>query len=118
MKNMTRFLVLVSFLIVCLFAGFSGQALAGVTSDNLSLDNFKLADSKPYDALAKAFQKTRQQTVSTSSTKISDKKTSSKISKTSKTDKKSKVYQSKKHKNYSKSPTKKTRNYKKSAYHR
>ncbi len=114
---MTRFLVLVSFLVVCLFASFSGQALAGVTSNGLTLDNFKLADSKPYDALAKAFQKSRQQTVASSSTKTPDNKNTSKFSKISKFSKKSKVYK-KSSKNYKKSPIKKTRTYKKAAYHR
>ncbi len=115
---MTRFLVLVSFLVVCLFANFSGQALASVTSDGLSLDNFKLADSKPYDALAKAFQKTHHQAVSSSSTKTSHKKATSKLSKNSKLHKQSKAYKGKSSKNYKKSSVKKSRTYKKAAYHR
>lgn len=115
---MTRLPILVSFVVVCLFAGFSGQALAGVTSDNLSLNNFKLADSKPYDALAKAFQKTRQQTASSSLTKSSDKKTTSKLSNSSKTNKKHKVYKNKTTKTHKKSFNKKNKTYKKAAYHR
>jgi hypothetical protein len=113
MTNMTRFLVLVSFLIVCLFASFSGQALAGVTSDNLSLDNFKLANSKPYDALAKAFKKSRQPSVSNSGTNAPDKKSFSKSNKASKNAKKSKIAKSK---NSHKSSVKKSKTYKKAAF--
>ena len=107
---MTRFLLLVSFLVVCLFANFSGQALAAVTSEGLSLDNFKLADSKPYDALAKAFKKTHHQTVSSNSTKTSHKKATSKLSKNSKPHKKIHAYKGKSSKNYKKSSIKKSRN--------
>lgn len=111
---MTRFLVLVSFLIVCLFANFSGQTLAASTGDNLSLDNFKLANSKPYDALAKAFQKTRQSSV-TNSGGVTEKKSLSKIGKTSKSTKKSNI--SKNKKSY-KPSTKKSKDFKKSASRR
>ncbi|MCL5124009.1 MAG: hypothetical protein M1511_05830 [Deltaproteobacteria bacterium] len=113
---MTRFLVLVSFLVVCLFANFSGLALAGVANDGLSLKNFKLADSKPYDALAKAFQKTRHQAVSSNSTKSSHKKVTSKLTKKSKIHKKSKAYKSKSSRSHRKSFAKKSKSYKKAAY--
>ncbi|MGC8603913.1 MAG: hypothetical protein ACP5VS_09515 [Desulfomonilaceae bacterium] len=110
---MTRFLTLASFLVVCLFAHFPGQALAGATRVGLSLDNFKLADSKPYDALAKAFQKSRHQTASSSITKTSHHKAKSKLSKSAKSNKKMKAS---KGKNYKKSSVKKSKNYKKAAY--
>ncbi|MGC8659715.1 MAG: hypothetical protein ACP5U1_11630 [Desulfomonilaceae bacterium] len=115
---MTRFLLLVSFLLVCLFGNLSGAAFAGAADDGLSLKNFKLADAKPYDALAKAFQKTHHHAVSSSSTKTSHKKAkaTSKLSKKSKSYKKAKAFKSRSSKSHKKSYTKKSKNYKKAAY--
>jgi hypothetical protein len=109
---MIRFLVLVSFLVVCLFANFSGQALAGVTSDNLSLDNFKLANSKPYDALAKAFKNSRQTNVSNSGTNTLNSQGLSKSTKISKNGKKSKIAKTKK---FPKPSVKKSKTHRKAA---